>query len=401
MSAGWTPQRVAMAALMFFLGAFVFSATFSIAATQTSLAAGVALWAVLMIRDRPLRPRSTPLDLPLLALIAAALISTALSGDIAAALWNLRNYLLFVVIYFVAALAAGERVQRGLFLVLLVSGAAAALYGVALSLLGHGEGTLGRTSGSFSTAMTFGGVMMMLLSVFAAVAVAAGITRRTRACASAAAFATAAALWLSFTRSSWLGMLASLVVILALLRGRWLIPALACLVVGAVLLPSGPYRQRITSIWDPTHRTNVHRIHVLRGGIDIFRRYPVFGTGPVDLAEIYRAHMPPGAVVVWGHMHNNFLQIAVTLGALGLAAFVWLLAGIFRLLSSTLRLDLPPPQRAWAAGCLGAMTGFVVNGMFEWNFGDAEVLTLMLILVGSCQALRARRPGLNARSAQG
>jgi O-antigen ligase len=106
--------------------------------------------------------------------------------------------------------------------------------------------------------------------------------------------------------------------------------------------------------------------------------------------------MPSGAVHVHGHMHNIFLQVAVTLGSIGLAAFVWLLVSILRMTAGLFRSALPPPERAWAAGSLGATAGFIVNGLFEWNFGDAEVLTLWLILIGSCAALR-RDPALTER----
>ncbi|MDD3643041.1 MAG: O-antigen ligase family protein, partial [Candidatus Krumholzibacteria bacterium] len=305
----------------------------------------------------------------------------------AGAAWNLRNYLLFSVVWYTAACAADPAVRGRLYAVLAVSATGSALYGIARFALGRGEGTLGRTPGPFSTAMTYGGVMMLLLSVTAALAIAPGIGRRVRALSAAAATACAAALWFSFTRSSWVAMLASGTVILAVLRRRWIAPALALTAVGVLLLPAAQ-RQRVTSIWDPAYRTNVQRIEMIRGGISIFLEHPVFGTGPVDLGRIYRAHMPPGAVHVHGHMHNIFLHVAVTLGALGLAAFVWLLASIVRLAAGLLRRGLPPPERAWATGSLGAAAGFIVNGLFEWNFGDAEVLTLWLIVVGSCAALR-------------
>jgi O-antigen ligase len=387
--------RIIRAAALVAFALFVFSSTFSIAATQTSLAIGIVLWAAAAALYPGLRPKRTPIDSPLLFFVAASLVSTALSGDPAGAAWNLRNYLLFAAVWYAAACAADGVMRRRFFTVLAVSATGSAVYGIAVFLLGRGEGTLGRTPGSFSTAMTYGGIMMLLLSVMLAVAIAPGTGRRARILPAIAAAAAAAALWFSFTRSSWVAMLFSAVVILAVLRRRWIAPALALVVIGVLLLPPAQ-RHRVTSIWDPNYRTNVQRIEMIRGGASIFLEHPVFGTGPVDLGEIYRAHMPPGAVYVHGHMHNIFLQVAVTLGIVGLAAFLWLLVSIVRTVAGLLRLDLPPPERAWAAGCLGATAGFIVNGLFEWNFGDAEVLTLWLILIGSCAALR-RDPSLTRR----
>lgn len=376
---------------------FVFSSTFSIAASQTSLGLGVLLWAAAATLDPRLRPFRTPVDLPILVFVAVSLVSAALCHDPASALWNLRDYLLFVVIWFTAAIAADGGVRRRLYAVLAVSTFGTALYGVAKFLLGRGGGTLGRTPGSLSNAMTFGGVIMLLLSVTAAVAIAPGTGRRGRALSIAAAATAAPALWFSFTRSSWIGMLVSMLVILAVLRRRWIVPALIMLAAGYMLLPEAQ-RARVNTIWDPGYRTNARRIHMLKGGLSIFLEHPVIGTGPVDLKPIYREHKPPEADRVYGHLHNIFVHVAATLGTAGLAAFVWLLVSIVRMTAGPLRLDLPPPERGWAAGCLGAAAGFIVNGLFEWNFGDAEVLTIWLILIGSCAALlRGRgRPGLTA-----
>ena len=92
---------------------------------------------------------------------------------------------------------------------------------------------------------------------------------------------------------------------------------------------------------------------------------------------------------------NDFLQIAVQMGIVGLAAFVILLVSFFRLMARNLRLDLPPGERAFVVGSIAALAGFIVNGLFEWNFGDAEVVTLLYAIIGanlalSLEHLRAR-----------
>jgi O-antigen ligase len=304
-----------------------------------------------------------------------------LSGDPGDALGNMKNYILFVTVWLAASLAADRNVRGRIYLVLLVSGSGSALYGIVIYFLGMGRGSLERTPGAFSNEMTFGGIMMLLMSLYAGSSVAPRIDRRLRISSIAAAAVSSAALILTQTRSSWLAMFVSGIAILAVLRKRW-IPVYIAAAAALVLLAPPAYRDRIKTIWDPRYRTNVQRVNMIRGGMSIFREHPVIGTGPVDLGDIYREHMPPGAVHVHGHMHNIFLQVAVTLGAVGLAAFVWLLSAMFIIVGRNLRLDLPPPDRALVAGSIGAMTGFIVNGLFDWNFGDAEVLTVMLIIVG-------------------
>ena len=379
-------------ALLAALGAIVFFSTFSIAGTQTALGASILLWIAFVRRGRLASRRRTPVDFPVLLFIAACLVAALCSAERIASLKGLKNLLLVSVLYLFAFGVSTRRAARRLFAALLVSGAASSAFGIAGFLLGRGAGALGRISGTFSTAMTFGGVLLMTSSLFIASLVGARLGARARVAVFASACASLAALFLSSTRSSWLGAVAALAVVLAVLRRRWLIPFAAGLALFVLLLP-GPYRDRVRSIWNPAYRTNVQRIELLRGGWRIFTEHPIVGVGTHDLAELYRAHMPPGAVHVHGHMHNMFLQVAVQTGVVGLAAFLYLFASFFIVVAGNLKLDLPPPERAFAAGSLGALVGFAVNGLFEWNFGDAEVVTMLYIIVGANVALAMSEAG--------
>jgi O-antigen ligase len=95
-----------------------------------------------------------------------------------------------------------------------------------------------------------------------------------------------------------------------------------------------------------------------------------------------------------GHLHNAYIQIAASMGAVGLAAFAWLYASLLRTawggskvgagrhegtseLSAGLRL-----------GVSAALVGFLVAGLFEWNFGDEELLYHLYTLVGIAWASR-------------
>jgi len=369
-------------ALQLVLGAFIFSSTFTIAGTQTALGLALVLWFFFALKRKAPLPRRTMLDVPLLLFIAVSFIAALMSDKRLASLMNLRNFALMSVIYMIGSLLSTRRMALRLFTVLLVSGPGVAVYGIAIYLLGKGAGTLGRTPGPFSNAMTFGGMLLILCSLFFAVAVGAGVVKGLRWAAVGAASVSFIALFFSFTRSSWVGAVVSVVVILAFLRRRWLVPFAAVLVLFVLLLPA-QYRARVESIWNLKHMTNIHRLELLKGGIGIIKDHPVIGVGTMDLADTYRQYMPPGAVQVFGHMHNIFLQIAVQSGFVGLAVFCLLLFSFFRLMVRNLKLDLPPPERAWVVGSIGALAGFIVNGLFEWNFGDAEVVTLLYIVLGT------------------
>jgi len=388
--------------VVFVLGAFCFFSTFSIAGTQTALTLAVLIWVILVLLGKIVPPRRTAVDLPIAFFIAAALAAALLSGHRIASLVNLKNLLLIVIVYLFGWILDSRREARACFTVLAISGAASSLYGIVVFLTARGEGALGRTPGPFSTAMTFGGVLLVLCSLFLAVGIGEGLSRRVRFAVLGSAVLVAVALFFSFTRSSWLGMLASSITVVSLLRRRWLIVLAVFIIVGVLLLPPS-YRARITSIWDPRYRTNVQRLEMLRGGWEIIKDHPWFGVGTMDLADTYRRYMPPGAVHVHGHLHNIFLQVAATMGIIGLAAFCYLFYAFFKLLIGNLRRPLDQPERAFVVGSIGASVGFIVNGLFEWNFGDAEVVMLLYLVVGAnlAFAMRGGRFGGSDRSRAG
>ncbi len=382
------PESLLRGGLIFFVAVFVFCSTFTIAGTQTALGFSLLFWVVAMLWKRDYLPDRSRLYLPLALFIAFSFLSALLSSKPGEGIVNLRNYILMAIIPILASVGRERRSRNVFFIVLVVSASASGLYGVMLFLMGKGAGTLSRTAGSFSNAMTFGGVMLLLSSIFFSMAVSAKVGRRVRIAALIAFTVTFAALFFSFTRSSWLGMMISMMIILLLQRRKLLPFYLALILIFYFLLPA-PYRGRIASIWDPGYRTNVHRMQMIEGGWRIFKEHWIIGVGPIDLAELYEEQKPEGTVYIYGHLHNNIVNIAVTLGVLGLALFIYLWYAFFRSMAGNLRSGIPPPERAWAAGSIGALSGFFVNGFFEWNFADAEVITLVYIIVGSNIAIRA------------
>jgi O-antigen ligase len=382
------PGRFTTGALILFVAAVVFCSTFTIAGTQTALGFAALLWIVGIAWKGRYLPAGSPIYVPLAIFVAVSLVAAALSSDPVQGLVNLRNLLLIIVIPIIGAVGSDSGLRSRLFFTLLVSASASGLYGVIVFLLGRGDGTLGRTSGSFSNAMTFGGVMLLLCSLFFSMAISRDVGRRIRYPALFAFSATLAALFFSFTRSSWLGMICAMPVILLLQRKKFL-PLYAFCVLMLYLLMPAPYKGRIDSIWDPGYRTNIQRMQMIEGGWRIFKDHWIIGVGPIDLAPLYEESKPEDAVYVYGHLHNNFVNVAVTLGSIGLLVFLFVWYAIFRLMAGNLASGVPPPERAWVAGSIGALTGFLVNGLFEWNFADAEVITLVYIIIGSNVAVRA------------
>lgn len=77
-----------------------------------------------------------------------------------------------------------------------------------------------------------------------------------------------------------------------------------------------------------------------------------------------------------GHLHNNLMNLAVERGAFALAAWIWFWIGYFVLAIRRLRHARAGPfvARFRMVSGLAVAAGFLSAGMFEYNFGDSEVV---------------------------
>jgi O-antigen ligase len=201
------------------------------------------------------------------------------------------------------------------------------------------------------------------------------------------------ALVISRTRNAWLGAVAGLatVILVRAPRALWLIPAgiAAVLAVGPE-----PVLDRLT-VTDAASRD---RYYMWQAGLDMIRDRPVFGQGPGMILNVYPeyrwAEAPnPRAP----HLHDNALQIAAERGLPCLIWWVWLLA---EAMGSAYR-ELPkrgdpggpgvPDPRWGAAAALAVLVAVMVAGLFEYNFGDSEILMFVLLATALPFALRRRR----------
>jgi len=79
------------------------------------------------------------------------------------------------------------------------------------------------------------------------------------------------------------------------------------------------------------------------------------------------------------HAHNNFLQIAAEAGLTGLAAFGLVYATVLRRGAEAIVRAPDPATWAAAAGAWAGVIGFLVGGLTQYTFGDAEVAIAMWV----------------------
>jgi O-antigen ligase len=90
-----------------------------------------------------------------------------------------------------------------------------------------------------------------------------------------------------------------------------------------------------------------------------------------------------------GHLHNNAMQIAAESGLFTAAAYLFLLGLFFARALTGLQREPPGERSALLAASFLAGVALSVAGLFEYNFGDKEVLmaTLPLLALPFSRAL--------------
>lgn len=343
------------------------------------------------------RALSHPLSVLAAVYALLVVLSVAFSLDPRASLRALPGLTLFLLVPITLDLVETERRARALLLASAASGVGLAVLGLA-GLASAGADLQNRIRGPLSHYMTLSGLTMMAGCVLLAFFFEGRRWERWLGLLSVVPFA---AMISTLTRGTYVAAVAAVGLYLALARPRALLVFAPALVALFFLLPSD-VRHRAASIIDPAETTNRDRIAMARAGGRMIADRPVFGLGP-ELVKPYYTLYRDSDAPRWRvpHLHNNVLQIGAASGVFAAATYLALLALFFvrtvRLLSVARRrrgnVGLTPggDQALVSTAAFLAVTAVSVAGLFEYNFGDKEVLmaTLPLLALPFCRRIQS------------
>jgi O-antigen ligase len=345
---------------------------FSIAAAQILLTIAVVLWVVLLI-IRHERVDAPVFFWPLLLYGGLTLVSAAFSIDPRTSLIDCKQLVLFLMVPLTYRYAT-ER--RGITLVTVIISCAAisAAFGIIQYGILHYDQLSQRPRGTLGHYMTYSGLLMLVICV--AIARILFLTWG-RAWAALVMPALAVAVALTSTRSAAVGVCIAAALLFALKDFRLfaIVP-----VVAAVFFAFAPQMimQRFQSIFDAKDPTRLDRVAMLREGGRMIAAHPIVGVGPNMVEKRYEEYRGPDAVNKTNpHLHNNVVQIAAERGLPALAMWLWFIVALARDLIQRFRSG---PNVFLSAAALASLAALLTAGLFEYNFGDSEVLMLFLML---------------------
>lgn len=346
--------------------------------------------------------RSTPLDLPIAALLAVGLLSGFVNGE-SFKFWifGMRAYLEYALVYFLVAaapLSEGDRRQLVVGVVLL--GVFLALVGVAqqvlhvatprswIGALGASQGIRTRVFGTMGNPNTFAGYLVMLIALLGAFTVTDGLPPWLKTIAAFGLLPALFSLLFTYSREALLALVAVGIVIGVVAEPR----ALVVLVAGAALALLGDPKllTHLLSAFSQTY-TSVSlswgRLYFWAKSLLVISQHPVLGVGPGLFGGSVAYDFKSPVLLHYGlsrasTIDSEWMQVAAEMGILGLLAYLWILSAIVRTSVTAYMRDADPFFRAVSLAAAGAAAGFAVQSVFAGLFEVHQVVLMLWFLAG-------------------
>ncbi len=357
----------------------VASVFFSIAVSSISFGI-LSLLFVLKILSNPdkIKDLRTTLDLFFLAFVTVEILSAIFSDYKFEAFYHARRVLLILVFY-TAILVFKD--ARQIYNTILGLGIVAAIVSVIEIVVYYIRPDI-VWLGVFQISMTAGELKMIILLLLFPLYLDREISFRKRALTLLIMAPIYLTFLLTFVRSAWLGFAVGLLAVV-LLRYRYFFPGWVFLVVVFYLF--FPLKYRYSQLSDVAKsETTVARYMVWKTGIRMFTHKPLLGYGDIDLYKVYVKFRPnPEPDERHGHLHNNFIMWLVLFGIVGFAVlsglFIKMLIDMFAFYKNFASVPL---LRDFILAGIGVFFSFHISGIFEWSFGDAEIMTIFWFVLG-------------------
>jgi len=392
----------------------------------------VCLLAVCVLAQAPprkaLRLYALPIGLPLFVFALSACIATAFSinpefslrGDFARgeSFFTIITYVLLCLVFAFCIQTFAQ--ARDLIRALCLAAACIALYGIIefLCLQAFGISPLQHfrppelhqpfISATMGNANFLGRFLVLVLPLFAAGAAACAGSKRALLWAGGGVLCITT-LVLTYSRASMAGFVCGGSVFVAVLpasaavvRRRVVLAAGAALVtIAAVGLISSTVRGSGQQAFFTTMtRRAVEALDVRQGdglgtrlftwkrSIPVILERPWFGHGPdTGFDALVQVNFEKSArfkiIAILDHIHNNYLDIALTQGLVGLAAYLAVLVIFMRGLFTAIRApDTHPEARMLLCGLFSGFAGCLVNDMFTFSTVSVSMTFWSLIGIG-------------------
>jgi putative inorganic carbon (HCO3(-)) transporter len=333
-----------------------------------------------------------------LVFLLMSVLSVAWNGAEASSYLTVVRYASYLLLALVVAIVSQDRALRRILLwTMALSGFVTMLLALAQfvnptftpGMNGISETIKTRVVGSFYNANFYAEYLVLLAGVIAALL----LTEKGKARLAAGAIGVlgVVVLFLTYTRGSWIGLIAGLIVFIVLTDVRYLALLFGGAVMAAVAIPGVLTRLAATADND---KSASFRLGLWKVAGEAIHRYPWLGVGVGNFLVVYREVVTDRPDLYVGYLgfgaHNAYFALASEIGVIGGIAFliltvVYATKGLY----IATRADISDDIKYTALGLSAGLIGFVVNTFTSNTFQHPQPALFFWIISGIVAGLGA------------
>ena len=299
------------------------SLIFSLFVAQAVAILLIILWLTKIGLSKKANLKNNPFTFPFIAFVIARIISVFLSEDLSQSLQTLNKEIFFYPLFFLVVDTFpidDKRYVKWFFIVLSSATIVSSIYGSSLVLFEISERAKSTTSGYYTL-----GTYLCVVAAFLLVIGSDKYFIPSKWIWALSLIVILIGILFTFNRIHWV-IIGLIILIFGFLRERKIIFFISLLtIITVIVVPM--LRERLLELL--FFQSNLSDRDILwKGAGMIYSKHPVSGFGPLTFREIFPLfeNLTDKNVSSW---HNDYLQVYMESGFVGLITFVWLAISIF------------------------------------------------------------------------
>jgi len=186
---------------------------------------------------------------------------------------------------------------------------------------------------------------------------------------------------LTYSRGCYLGIMVAAAIFAVLMDKRFIVLGVIALILLPFVLPE-TILNRFLSIGNMEDTSTSYRVYIWMGTIAMLKDYWFSGIGPGEGAYniLYPIYAYSG--ISAPHAHNTFLQVMCDTGIMGVLTFICILFRYYKSLFISYVNSMDKTERILTISGISAMSGFLIQSLFDYTFYNYRVTLLFWVFVG-------------------
>lgn len=380
---------------------FVFFSPFSIAGTQIGLSIALLGWVWRVIAKRSLGWEHSFFELPVLVYLSAFVISIIFSQNRLKSLVSLGDEWLLVIPFLLINNLKDEGfIKRLVNLILLISGIVA-LYAIwqhysGMDLLHHqqiGPSFISpykkyRSIGFFGIPLTYG-FYTMLMGILSFCLGSFEKKTSLKTFYFTVAVLTVTANFFTYSRSTLYAQIFAFIIYFIFFKSRnkvrEILAVAGYLVIIYLIDPQILGRSLIAAQAGSLEQADIRSV-IWSTSFNIFKDHPLFGIGFGNFSVFYERYLRVPSEI-FGHAHNDFLNVAVNAGIVGLLAFIFMWFVFLKNLLRRYKEKKEGYSKALILGGVLSVTAFLLASQFQCYYTAAICNMILFFVLGLSESI--------------